>query len=180
VLAATDSSAPPPVLVYGDPRLRRRCREVTPDEDLGPLVDAMRGAMAAHDGVGLAAPQIGDLRRVVLIGDPQRPEAPPQVLVNPRIRQRFGTPSPFEEGCLSFPGLFLWLDRPPGVEATWRDPTGEQHAIRDTGLLARVLQHEVDHLDGILFVDHLPRWRRWLLHSRLWRLRQRARRKESA
>ena len=179
---ARDADVPPPVLVYGDPRLRRPCREVGVDEDVTALVAAMHASMAAHEGVGLAAPQVGDPRRVVLVGDPREPQAAPRVLVNPRVERRFGDDTTFEEGCLSFPDLFLWLSRPRGVEVSCRDLAGNPRVLRDEGLIARILQHEIDHLDGVLFIDHLPRWRRWLLQARLWRMSRRGRsvRKECA
>jgi peptide deformylase len=164
-----------PVVIYGDPRLRVRCREVGADEDVRPLVAAMQRALRDHDGVGLAAPQIGDCRRVILVGDPERPQRPARAFINPTITQRFGPDVPFEEGCLSFPDLFVWLDRPRGIELRYRDLSGAERTLRDEGVIARICQHEVDHLDGVLFVDHLPRWRRWLLGGRLWRLRRRGR-----
>jgi peptide deformylase len=77
----------------------------------------------------------------------------------------------FEEGCLSFPELFVTLLRPRNVCVRYRDLEGQQQTLRDDGILARIVQHEVDHLDGVLYIDHLPRWRRWLLGWRLLRLR---------
>ncbi len=171
--AALDAAVPPPVLVYGDPRLRWPCREVAAGEDVAALVGAMHGAMQVHEGVGLAAPQIGDPRCVVLVGDPDQPDAAPRVLINPRLERCFGEVVPFEEGCLSFPDLYLWLSRPRGVEVVYRDLAGTSRRLRDEGVLARILQHELDHLDGVLFIDHLPRWRRWLLQGRLWRMSRR-------
>jgi len=176
VPAVPESAAAAEVLVFGDARLRERCRDVAADEDVTDLVRRLREAMAAHDGVGLAAPQLGDPRRVILVGDPEHPRQRPRVLINPRITDRFGPQVPFEEGCLSFPDLFLWLRRPRGVEVSYRDLGGAERRLREEGVVARICQHEVDHLDGILFIDHLPAWRRGLLALRLWRLRRQSRR----
>jgi len=161
------------VRLFGDAVLRRRCREVDAGEDVTDLVETMLATMAAHDGVGLAAPQIGDPRRVIVAEDPKSGK-PPVVLINPRIEESFGAPSSFEEGCLSFPNLYVHLTRPSGVEVSYRDLAGAERRLRDDGILARVVQHELDHLDGILYIDRLPRWRRWLLGLRLLQLRRRS------
>jgi peptide deformylase len=162
----------PDVRVFGDPCLRRPCREVAATEDVGDLVEGMLAVMADHDGVGLAAPQVGDARRVIVVSDPFASRQVPLVLINPRVEETFGPAVMGEEGCLSFPELFIDLWRPRGVAVSYRDEVGNQHTLRDETFLARVILHEVDHLDGILFIDRLPRWRRWLLSWRLHRLRQ--------
>ncbi len=159
------------ILVYGDARLRRVSRDVAAGEDVNRLVDGMLGALQAAGGVGLAAPQVGDLRRVIVCRDPGS-SAAPVVMVNPVILAREGPRVGFEEGCLSFPGLYLTLPRPQGIEVRYEDRDGRTRTLRDRGLLARIIQHEVDHLDGVLFCDHLPPWRRWLLAGRLRRLRR--------
>lgn len=169
---STAAPGPTPVLIYGDRRLRRVCREVAPEEDLGALAATMAQTMLAADGVGLAAPQIGDQRRVILCRDPGRMHEPPLVLVNPVIEAATGPRVSIEEGCLSFPGLYLRLWRPQSVQVRYRDLDGKRQQFRAVGLLARIIQHEVDHLEGVLFVDHLPRWRRWLLSWRLRRLQR--------
>ncbi len=161
------------ILRYGDERLRAACRPAAGDADLAALADEMWRLMLRHGGVGLSAPQIGDLRRVIVVRDPRRPRSPTRlVLVDPVLSE----PSPevisFEEGCLSFPGLYLRLERPRAVSVTYRDLAGAEHRLAADGLLARVVQHEADHLDGVLFIDHLSRWRRQLLRWRLWRLRR--------
>ncbi|MEZ4388634.1 MAG: peptide deformylase [Candidatus Krumholzibacteriia bacterium] len=158
------------ILIHGDPRLRRPARPVAPDEDLGDLPARLLAGMRDHRGIGLAAPQLGDLRRVVAVSDPESGRS--LVLVNPELDETFGPPIPFEEGCLSFPGLYLTLLRPRGVAVRYREPDGGTRTLRDEGILSRVIQHELDHLDGVLFIDHLPRWRRWWLAGRLRRLRR--------
>lgn len=165
------TAAAPSILVYGDPRLRLTARAVTPDEDLGDLPTRLLTGMQEHDGIGLAAPQLGEPSRVIAVVDPQGKPRKPLVMVNPEIVEAFGPVVTFEEGCLSFPGLYFDVLRPLGVEVSYRDPDGNERILRDEGLLARVIQHEVDHLDGILYIDRLPRWRRWLLARRLRRIR---------
>jgi peptide deformylase len=164
---------PEAIRIFGDPCLRHRCREVGADEDMAGLVRSMAKAMARADGLGLAAPQVGDDRRVLLARDPDRGRRrPPLVMINPRLISVAGPAVVFEEGCLSFPGLFFNLERPRDVVVAYRDVAGEERTLEAGGLLARIVQHEIDHLDGKLFIDHLPMWRRWLLARRLRRLRR--------
>lgn len=160
------------ILIYGDPRLRRVARPVRDDEDLGDLSNRLMASMLASDGVGLAAPQVGDMRRVVAVADPTVQPLRPLVMINPVVEELFGPTASFEEGCLSFPGLYLSIWRQRGVQVGYRDVDGASHVLRDDGILGRVVQHEVDHLDGIVFVDRLPLWRRWLLVVRLRKLRR--------
>lgn len=169
--AATQSAVG--LLRYGEPGLHRRCRDVAVDEDVAPLARAMIAGMEAQSGVGLAAPQVGDLRRVIVVTDPLAARPRPRVMVNPVIEAELGPLEVMEEGCLSFPDLYLKLVRPRGVVVGYRGLDGRRETLRDEGFLARVVQHEVDHLDGILFIEHLPRWRRWLLGWRLLWLRRR-------
>ncbi len=161
------------ILRYGDARLRQVCRPAAGDTDLPALADALWRQMLRRGGIGLSAPQLGDARRVVVVKDVRRPRAPTRlVLVDPRLSDFSAETVSFEEGCLSFPGLYLHLPRPRAVTVAFTDLAGEEHRIAAEGLLARVVQHEVDHLDGILFIDHLSTWRRKLLLWRLWRLRR--------
>lgn len=162
------------ILVHGDPRLRRVCRPVEPGEDLGDLPGRLLSGMREHDGIGLAAPQLGDDRRVVAVSDPTREGRPQEILINPEITGLFGPEVPFEEGCLSFPDLFFNLYRSAGIVVRYLDETGTVHEQSHDGVLSRVIQHEIDHLDGVLFIDHLPRWRRWLLAGSLRRIRREA------
>ena len=172
---ATGSDGTQPVLGYGDECLRQHCRAVEPDEDVSALADLMKQTMLESNGVGLAASQIGDRRRVITVVDPTRRPHKPMVLINPEILETFGPGTVFEEGCLSFPGLYMDLTRPRGLEVRYRTLEGDERVLRNEGILARIIQHEVDHLDGVLFIDHLPTWQRWLLFWRLWRLRRSAR-----
>ncbi len=161
------------ILRWGDDRLRRVCRPAAAGEsDLEVLAAELWRLMSRHGGVGLSAPQIGDDRRVVVVQDRRRAGGPPArlVLVNPELTEPTPERTWFEEGCLSFPGLFLKLPRPRAMTATFQDLDGAPRRLRAEGLLARVIRHEVDHLDGTLFVDHLSPWRRRWLAWRLWRL----------
>jgi peptide deformylase len=156
-----------PILYYGDPRLRRRCRSFAAgDPEAAELAEELWTRLG-HAGVGLAAPQIGDLRRLIVIADPRKRRRERLVLVNPVIERTEGPVVPFEEGCLSFPGVYLRIRRPRGVVLRYLDLAGEDLRLADDGLLARIIQHETDHLDGILFCDRLPRWKRWFLAMRL-------------
>ncbi len=148
-----------PITRYGDPVLHRPCTEVTEfDEALGSLVDDMFASMYAADGVGLAANQIGVDARVFVVdcADAEENRVVAHV-VNPVIvvadDRELDTDS---EGCLSVPGGWADLARPTAATVTGVDRNGEPVRIDGTGLLARCLQHEVDHLNGLLYVDRLP------------------------
>jgi len=153
---------------YGHDCLRRRARPVDPaDPGTRELLDTLWKILRKEGGVGLAAPQINRDCRVVVILDPERPRGQQRIdLVNPVILETFGPRLPFEEGCLSFPGLYTKVNRSQGALVEFEGPQGRR-TLRDEGLLARIIQHEVDHLDGILFIDRLPVWKRILLLPRL-------------
>ncbi|MFO7654984.1 MAG: peptide deformylase [Candidatus Krumholzibacteriia bacterium] len=165
---------PDRILRYGDERLRRRCAPVAPgDAAAAEVADRLWNALGAADGVGLAAPQIGESTRVVVVELPRESarRGPRELeLFNPVVERVFGPRERFREGCLSFRGLYLPVVRARGAVVRYLDRGGQPRRLQDDGLLARVLQHEVDHLDGVLFLDRLPRWRRWPLALRLRRL----------
>lgn len=153
------------VLRLGDPRLRQPSAEV--DEalfgtaELQALIEDLRDTMAARDGAGLAAPQIGVPLRVVLYGitaNPRYPEAPPipeTLLINPRLAPIGEATELGWEGCLSVPGLRGQVARRRRLHIAWRDVTGAHRQRELEGFHARVVQHECDHLEGLLFVDRL-------------------------
>ena len=151
------------VRYLGDPVLREMCREVeTIDDDVRALVDDLLETMYAEDGIGLAAPQIGVPLRV-FVYDVRDDELDPGVLVNPRIVEATGKQKEVE-GCLSIPGLDEVVERSAHVVVEGLDREGEPVRIEATGLLSRCLQHENDHLDGVLFIDRVsPLKRRMLL-----------------
>ena len=145
-----------PIRIYPDPVLRAKCREVTEfDDRLRKLVRDMIETMHAAPGIGLAAPQVGVELRVAVL-DLSVGEDPSQVhtLVNPRIVHREGLETDVE-GCLSLPGITDKVDRPLRVKVEAVDPKGQPVEIVAEDWLARALSHEIDHLDGVLFVDHL-------------------------
>ena len=138
---------------YGDPLLRRRAepvREVT--ADMRRLAEDMIETMYDEAGIGLAAPQVGHSIRLMVVGD-ERGRSP-QALVNPVITEQGGAITA-EEGCLSIPGVFADVTRAEWVQLEARDLDGQPVSIRAKGFRARVFQHEMDHLDGILFIDRL-------------------------
>ena len=138
---------------YGDPLLRRRAaeiNEVTPD--LHRTIADMVETMYDEAGIGLAAPQVGISLRLMVVGHDERRE--PRALINPVIVDRGGQVTA-EEGCLSIPGVFAQVTRAEWVDIEAKDIDGQLVKIHGRGLLARVFQHEIDHLDGVLFIDHL-------------------------
>lgn len=154
--------APREILILPDKRLRRVSTPVERiDQGIRKLVDAMFESMYDAPGIGLAAVQIGMPKRVVTM-DLAKKEDPsnPQVFINPEILWASAEKATHEEGCLSIPEFYGDVERPSQVKVTYLDLEGEQHLIEANGLLATCLQHEIDHLNGILFIDHLSRLKR--------------------
>ena len=157
-----------PVRVYGDPVLRERAAEVTAfDEELQRLVGDMRETMQLYRGVGLAANQIGVARRVAIVDVPLDDEQHAvYTLVNPEIASRSGS-DVGEEGCLSIPGMYEDVTRSLNVHVRALDERGQPYEFDAEGYLARAIQHEIDHLDGVLFVDRLSPLKRQFLRRAL-------------
>ena len=157
-----------PVRIYGDPVLRRRALEIdTFDGTLRELVDDMRDTMRAYRGVGLAANQVGVLQRVLVAEVPIAEDKLVELaLVNPVLSDAEGA-TVSEEGCLSIPGVFEDVRRADQVRVRALDPEGQPLDFLAGGYVARVLQHEVDHLDGVLFVDRLSVLKRQFLRRSL-------------
>ena len=155
---------------YGDRCLRQQCRQADhTDPDTAELIKRLWRILDADGGVGLAAPQIGVDLRVVIIRDPEAPPAKRKLaLINPEVVETFGPEVAFEEGCLSFPGLFFDVNRPRGVVVNYTDEGGHKHQVRNEGMFARIVLHEVDHLNGVLFSDHLSLFSRFLMLPRLF------------
>jgi len=142
------------ILYYPDPVLQRRAEPVDPAmEGLQELAEQMLFAMHEARGVGLAGPQIGELLRLFVVSESGEPENG-LVFINPEIRP-FGSPVAFEEGCLSLPGINGEVTRPQTVEVTWTDLDGERKTAIFADLMARIIQHEFDHLEGVLFIERL-------------------------
>jgi len=126
------------------------------------LIADLFDTMYDQDGIGLAAPQVGVGQRVIVV-DPREEDVKPLALVNPVILERSSELDRAEEGCLSIPGLQEIVERPARVTVSGLDPDGAPVQIAAEGMLARVLQHEVDHLDGVLFIDRVSPLKRKLL-----------------
>jgi peptide deformylase len=147
----------------GDPVLRASAAPVeSVDAEVRTLIADMFDTMYAEEGVGLAAPQIGVSSRVIVV-DPHDDQTAPFALINPAIVEHGVEEERGEEGCLSIPGLREMVDRPSTIVIEGLDRDGAPVRIEADGLLARILQHEVDHINGILFIDHLSPLKRKLL-----------------
>lgn len=159
-----------PVRIYGDPVLRQRAAEVKSfDVSLLRLVADLRDTMHAYHGVGLAANQVGVLERVLVVDVPLDEEGVSRAshaLVNPVILERSSSQSD-EEGCLSIPGINEDVTRALTIRVRYQDEAGRSVTLEAEGYLARAIQHEVDHLDGVLFVDRLSPLKRQFLRRAL-------------
>ncbi len=142
------------IYTLGDEVLRGKAERVTVfDNALSIFVDAMFGTMADSDGIGLAAPQVGALNRLFVV-DTRRP-GERRVFINPEIIETSEEQGMFEEGCLSIPGMYYDIVRPLRVTVQAQDVTGKPFKLQAEGLFARVIQHENDHLNGVLFIDRM-------------------------
>lgn len=147
------------VLAYPDSRLRQVAGSVSLfDEALSRFIDDLFETMYAEEGVGLAATQVGDMRRVLVV-DCGLEEPQPMALINPEIIRRDGVTA-FAEGCLSVPGLRAEIERAQAIEVRFQDRNGVFQALEARGLLSVCIQHEIDHLDGLMYFDHLPPFER--------------------
>lgn len=163
-----------PVYLYGHPVLRKVSEEITPDyPDLKKLLDDMYATMYASEGVGLAAPQIGRNDRIVVIdADPVAENFPEcagrkLTLINPEIEILDGEMVSRSEGCLSLPGLSENVNRIEHIRLKWVDENFERHEEEISGFLARIVQHECDHLEGKLYIDHVSLIRKQLIRGKL-------------
>lgn len=153
--------------VYGDPVLREKTEEVTAfGDELKAIVERMFEVMYEEEGVGLAAPQVGSHKRMMVLDVPQEEGDFRGALVNPEILEEEGEQRG-EEGCLSFPGIREDILRAERIRVRARDVDGRELDFEATGLLSRAIQHELDHLDGILFIDRMSPIRRRLLAKKL-------------
>ena len=171
-----------PIVEVPDPRLRQISSPVeTVDDEVRALVADMFETMYAAPGIGLAAIQVGVPRRILVIdlqepADPEDPESKPvkdpRVFINPEIVEHSDQDVPYTEGCLSVPDQYAEVDRPDRIRAKWLDLDGKERNEEITGLLATCLQHEMDHLNGILFIDHLSRLKREMILKKLAKQRK--------
>jgi peptide deformylase len=157
------------ILLAPDPALRRRARPVAEGdaEAVRALVPRMLAAMYAAPGIGLAAPQVGVPLRLAVIDLQPDDRRAPIVLVNPEVVFASAETETREEGCLSLPGQYADVARPRAVTVRYLDEGGARREVTAEGLLARCIQHEIDHLDGVLFVDHLSALKRNIILRRL-------------
>jgi len=172
-----------PILETPDPRLRVISTPVeTVDDDLRKLIDDMFDTMYDAPGIGLAAIQVGVAKRVLVIDlqEPEEEDGPavrkPLVFINPEILDPSEEISVYSEGCLSVPDQYADVERPAAITVRWLDYDGKSHEERIDGLLATCLQHEMDHLEGILFIDHLSRLKKDMILKKIAKMhKERAR-----
>ncbi|MBD2667328.1 peptide deformylase 1 [Richelia sinica FACHB-800] len=149
---------PPLKLHYlGDRVLRQPAKRITKiDDELRQLVRQMLQTMYSEDGIGLAAPQVGINKQLIVIDcEPDNPDSPPLVLINPTIKQVSKEACMAQEGCLSIPGVYMDVKRPLEVEIAYKDENGRPKTLKATDLLGRCILHEMDHLNGVVFVDRV-------------------------
>jgi peptide deformylase len=168
-----------PILEVPDPLLRQKSTPVEAvDDEVRALIADMFETMYDAPGIGLAAIQVGVPKRILVIdlqepleegGEPVRK---PLVFINPEILEHSDQDVPYTEGCLSVPDQYAEVDRPDRIKARWLDENGKSHEEVIEGLLATCLQHEMDHLEGILFIDHLSRLKREMILKKLTKQRK--------
>ena len=160
-----------PIVAYGDTVLRKPAREINKGEiDVASLAIDMFETMYAAKGVGLACPQIGmDLRMFVVDGEPMEEGMDDfkRVFINPKILESTGNPWAFEEGCLSIPGIREEVIRDAAIRITYLDQHWQEQEEELDGLRARIVQHEYDHIEGVLFTDHLSNFKKRILKGKL-------------
>jgi peptide deformylase len=160
-----------PIVIYGDPVLRKKTEAITPDyPGLKQLIEDMYETMYAANGVGLAAPQIGKAIRLFVTDSSRMDDEEPgikQVFINPEIIEETEEEWKFEEGCLSIPGIREKVDRPEEIRIKYMDENFKKHDAVYDSIAARVIQHEYDHIEGVLFTDHLTAFKKNLLKGKL-------------
>ncbi len=157
------------IIIAPDPRLKQRARPVgRVDAGVRRLMDEMLDVMHQSHGIGLAAPQVGVLQRVIVV-DVSLPDEParPYRMADPEVIWRDEMLVTGEEGCLSLPDQFAEVTRPERVRVRYRDEHDQARELEADGLLAKCIQHEIDHLDGVLFVDHLSSLKRGIILRKL-------------
>lgn len=149
----------PPLEIHylGDRVLRQPAKRVAKvDQSIRQLAEEMLQTMYSSDGIGLAAPQVGVNKQVIVIDcEPDNPENPPLILINPVIKNFGRNLCDAQEGCLSVPGVYMDVRRPEQVEVAYKDENGRPQTLKASGLLSRAIQHEMDHLNGVMFVDRV-------------------------
>jgi peptide deformylase len=164
-----------PIILHPDPRLKAKCKPVTAiTEEVRRLADDMLETMYDAPGIGLAAPQVGHLIRMIVMDCVKEGDGEPRpvVLINPEIVWRSEERRTYEEGCLSIPDHFAEVERPAEVELRWTGLDGQPATERFAGLWATCVQHEIDHLNGRLFIDHLGPIRRQMITRKMEKLKR--------
>lgn len=160
-----------PIVLYGDPVLKKKAVDIPVGEDISQLIEDMFETMHSASGVGLAAPQIGKSIRLFVVDDhammDEGEEGVKKAFINPEIIEETGKPWAFEEGCLSIPGIREDVTRPPVVTIRYYDENWNEHVEQYDDIHARVIQHEYDHIQGILFTDHISSFKKRLLKGKL-------------
>ncbi len=163
-----------PIVAYGDPVLKKKCTDITKDyPNLDKLIDDMYATMDKAHGVGLAAPQVGKAIRLFIVDasgfEDDYPDAADfvQTFINPVIIEESGTEWAFNEGCLSIPGIREDVMRKPTIVLQYFDEDWELIEEEFDGIVARIIQHEYDHIEGKLFVEHLSSFNRTMLRGKL-------------
>ncbi len=168
-----------PILIHPDPRLKKLCAPVADiSDELRKLADNMLSTMYDAPGIGLAAPQVGVLERLIVVDCvKEEGEAPrPLIMFNPTVVSSSEEMNTYEEGCLSIPDQYADVTRPAEVEVAWIDKDGKPQQEVFDGLWATCVQHEIDHLDGKLFIDYLKPLKRQMITRKMVKLkRERAR-----
>jgi peptide deformylase len=169
-----------PILVAPDPRLKKKAKPVAAvDDGVRRLMADMMETMYAAPGIGLAAPQVGVLKRVVVLDATREGEPPrPLKMANPEVTWVSDDDNAYEEGCLSLPEHYAEVVRPRAVKVRYLDETGAERLLEADGLLATCVQHEIDHLDGVLFVDHISSLKRNMILRKLLKEKKAAERGE--
>ena len=157
------------ILIEPDPILRKKSQPLEKvDNEIRKLMDDMLKTMYSAPGIGLSAVQIGILKRLIVIDiskDNKKKE--PLFLINPKITFKSQNTSRYEEGCLSLPGHFAEIERPAECQLDYIDYNGKQKKLKASGLLSTCIQHEVDHLDGVLFIDYLSKLKKDMIIKKL-------------
>jgi peptide deformylase len=164
-----------PILFHPDPRLKKVCEPVTEiTEEIRTLAGDMLQTMYDAPGVGLAAPQVGVLKRLLVMDCVKDPEAEPRpmVLINPEVTWTSDERNTYEEGCLSIPEHYAEITRPAEVGVRWTDLDGTAQEERFAGLWATCVQHEIDHLNGRLFIDYLGPLKRQMITRKMQKLKR--------
>ncbi|MHA7628465.1 peptide deformylase [Corallococcus sp. M7] len=160
------------ILIWPDPILKQKAKPVAKvDDKVRALIKDMFETMYAAEGVGLAAPQVGILQRIIVLDTrPQQPDSKPLAMINPEFVALEGETT-YTEGCLSIPGEAEDVDRAAVATVRYLDEEGQEQTLRCDGLLAIAVQHETDHLDGTVFVDHVSTLKREFIRKRMKKLK---------